>query len=82
MGCAIVAAAYGKIDSNEKQKMTGYMSRSEDLKVFDMSDVITRFNHWNTKKSRRDKPHCSFPYSHATPSLSRSSLVLYPGSPS
>ncbi|NQX64201.1 tellurite resistance TerB family protein [Paenibacillus qinlingensis] len=45
-GCAIVAAADGTIDSNEKQKMAGYMSRSEELKVFDMSDVIARFNHY------------------------------------
>ncbi|KRF08130.1 Tellurite resistance TerB [Paenibacillus sp. Soil766] len=45
-GCTIVAAADGTIDSNEKQKMAGYMSRSEELKVFDMSDVIARFNHY------------------------------------
>ncbi|MDR6553152.1 tellurite resistance TerB family protein [Paenibacillus qinlingensis] len=45
-GCALVAAADGSVDSNEKQKMAGYMSRSEELKVFDMSDVINRFNHF------------------------------------
>ncbi|CAN7652390.1 MULTISPECIES: tellurite resistance TerB family protein [unclassified Paenibacillus] len=45
-GCAVVAAADGSIDANEKQKMAGYMSRSEELKVFDMSDVIARFNHY------------------------------------
>ncbi|OCT16699.1 Tellurite resistance TerB [Paenibacillus pectinilyticus] len=45
-GCAIVAAADGSIDANEKQKMAGYMSRSEELKVFEMGDVITRFNHY------------------------------------
>jgi tellurite resistance protein TerB len=45
-GCAVVAAADGSIDASEKQKMTGYMSRSEELKVFDMSDVISRFNHY------------------------------------
>lgn len=44
-GCAIVAAADGTIDANEKQKMAGYISRSEELKVFDMADVINRFNH-------------------------------------
>jgi tellurite resistance protein TerB len=45
-GCAVVAAADGSIDANEKQKMAGYMSRSEELKVFEMSDVIARFNHY------------------------------------
>lgn len=45
-GCAIVAGADGSINANEKQKMTGYISRSEELKVFDMSDVINRFNHF------------------------------------
>ncbi|AJS61634.1 tellurite resistance TerB family protein [Paenibacillus sp. IHBB 10380] len=45
-GCAIVAGADGSIDSSEKQKMSGYMSRSEELKVFDMGEVINRFNHF------------------------------------
>lgn len=45
-GCAVVAAADGSIDANEKQKMAGYISRSEELKVFDMSAVIARFNHY------------------------------------
>jgi tellurite resistance protein TerB len=45
-GCAVVAAADGSINANEKQKMAGYISRSEELKVFDMSDVIARFNHY------------------------------------
>ncbi|MDQ0059216.1 tellurite resistance TerB family protein [Paenibacillus harenae] len=45
-GCAIVAGADGSIDSAEKQKMSGYISRSEELKVFDMGDVINRFNHF------------------------------------
>ncbi|NIK75179.1 tellurite resistance protein TerB [Paenibacillus castaneae] len=45
-GCAIVAGADGSIDSSEKQKMVGYISRSEELKVFDISDVINRFNHY------------------------------------
>lgn len=44
-GCAMVAGADGKIDPAEKQKMAGYMSRSDELKVFEMSDVIARFNH-------------------------------------
>ncbi len=45
-GCAIVAGADGSIDASEKQKMAGYISRSEELKVFDMGDVINRFNHY------------------------------------
>ncbi|WP_052646838.1 tellurite resistance TerB family protein [Paenibacillus terrae] len=45
-GCAIVAAADGSIDSQEKQKMTGYIGRSEELKIFEISSVIVRFNHY------------------------------------
>lgn len=45
-GCALVAAADGHIDASEKQKMAGYIGRSEELKVFDMSVVIARFNHF------------------------------------
>jgi tellurite resistance protein TerB len=43
-GCALVAAADGSIDSSEKQKMAGFIRRSEELKVFDMNVVIKRFN--------------------------------------
>jgi len=42
-GCALVSAADGTIDTTEKQKMAGYIQRSEELKVFNMSDVIKRF---------------------------------------
>lgn len=42
-GCALVAAADGKIDASEKQKMMGFIERSDALKVFDMKDVIKRF---------------------------------------
>ncbi|MGO4269940.1 tellurite resistance TerB family protein [Paenibacillus sp. TAF58] len=45
-GCAIVAAADGSIGNSEKEKMIGYISRSEELKVFDVSNVIARFNHF------------------------------------
>lgn len=45
-GCALVAAADGNIDSAEKQKMAGFISRSEELRVFDMNHVIDRFNHF------------------------------------
>lgn len=43
-GCALVAAADGKIEESEKNKMAGYMNISNELKVFDMRDVITQFN--------------------------------------
>ena len=43
-GCALVAAADGHIDASEKQKMAGFIHRSEELKVFDMNTVIKQFN--------------------------------------
>jgi len=43
-GCALVAAADGDISTEEKQKMAGFISRSDELKVFDMHLVIERFN--------------------------------------
>ncbi len=43
-GCALVAAADGDISAEEKQKMAGFISRSEELKVFDMQLIIQRFN--------------------------------------
>jgi len=43
-GCALVAAADGKIDASEKQKMAGFIQRSPELKVFDMQEVILSFN--------------------------------------
>ncbi|MNE40787.1 Tellurite resistance protein TerB [compost metagenome] len=43
-GCTLVAAADGKIEEAEKNKMAGYMNLSNELKVFDMRDVITQFN--------------------------------------
>lgn len=45
-GCAIVAAADGKITAEEKQKMAGYIGRSTELKVFEIGDAIKRFNHF------------------------------------
>jgi len=42
-GCAVVAAADGSIDASEKQKMIGYIQRAEELKHFEMSDVIAVF---------------------------------------
>lgn len=45
-GCALVAAADGKIEEAEKNKMAGYMNMSNELKVFDMRDVIAQFNYY------------------------------------
>ena len=42
-GCAIVAAADGSIDASEKQKMAGFMERADELKHFDMREVISVF---------------------------------------
>lgn len=43
-GCALVAAADGSIDASEKQKMAGFMERADELKHFDMRQVIDVFN--------------------------------------
>jgi tellurite resistance protein TerB len=43
-GCALVAAADGSIGPEEKQKMVAFIQRSEELKVFELRDVIGRFN--------------------------------------
>lgn len=43
-GCALVAASDGAISSAEKQKMLGFISNSDELKVFDAGDVIEIFN--------------------------------------
>ncbi|MEK4053610.1 tellurite resistance TerB family protein [Paenibacillus sp. FSL F4-0087] len=45
-GCALVAFADGTIDASEKNKMAGYINLSQELKVFDMTIVIERFNHY------------------------------------
>ncbi len=41
--CALVAAADGTVSSDEKQKMAGYMRNSDELKHFEMTDVIAYF---------------------------------------
>jgi len=42
--CAIVAAADGSIDSDEKQKMAGFIKMNDSLNIFDMNTVIKSFN--------------------------------------
>lgn len=43
-GCALVASADGSISSEEKTKMMRFINQSEELKVFDSSEVISFFN--------------------------------------
>lgn len=42
--CAMIAAADGQVSAVEKEKMAGFIKNSPELKVFDISDVITAFN--------------------------------------
>lgn len=43
-GCALLAAADGEVKSEEKQKMAGFLQRADELKHFEMKDVIAVFN--------------------------------------
>ena len=43
-GCALVAAADGHIDPSERAKMGKFIKSSDELKVFDVGDVIKAFN--------------------------------------
>ncbi len=43
-GCALVAAADGEINPEEKRKMIGFIQHSDELKVFDLGEVIDTFN--------------------------------------
>ncbi|MFT5873215.1 MAG: tellurite resistance protein TerB [Clostridium sp.] len=45
-GCALIASADGDISAEEKQKMVGYINLNDALKVFKLSDVLARFNHY------------------------------------
>ena len=44
--CAMIASADGSISSEEKQKMVGYINLNDSLKVFNLNDILTRFNHY------------------------------------
>ena len=48
-GCAMVAYADGNISSEEKQKMMGYLKRSDQLKVFNQNEVIKLFQKYVEK---------------------------------
>lgn len=42
--CAVVALADGSVNPAEKQKMIGFISINENLKVFKVADIIEKFN--------------------------------------
>lgn len=42
-GCALVSAADGKVNSEEKQRMMGFVQNSDVLKVFQGNEVIDAF---------------------------------------
>ncbi|AZU61741.1 TerD family protein [Neobacillus mesonae] len=42
--CALVAMADGYLDASERQKMIEFVHQSEELRVFDTTKVIQRFN--------------------------------------
>lgn len=44
--CALVAMADGEATSDEKAKMLGYIQRNKELKMFNMSDVKSRFTYF------------------------------------
>lgn len=51
---ALIAAADGTIDADEKKKMMGFMETNESLKVFKMDDIVASFKKW-TEKLEFDK---------------------------
>ena len=48
-GCAMVAYADGSVSGPEKQKMMNYLKTSDQLKVFNQSDVIKLFQSYIEK---------------------------------
>jgi tellurite resistance protein TerB len=47
--CALIAAADGKIDPAERQKTAGFIINNETLKVFNASDLKTKFDFFCNK---------------------------------
>lgn len=43
-GCALISAADGVVQSEEKMKMVGFINNSPELKVFNLNDVIKVFS--------------------------------------
>ncbi len=48
-GCTMVAYGDGNVSSEEKQKMMGFLKTSDQLKVFDSSDVVKIFQKYAEK---------------------------------
>ncbi|PQJ71312.1 Tellurite resistance TerB [Vibrio jasicida] len=44
--CAYVAAADGSIDASERQKTASFIASNESLKVFDTSDLKSKFDYY------------------------------------
>ena len=47
--CALVAAADGNIDSDERRKTASFIANNDTLKVFDTTDLQARFNKYCDK---------------------------------
>ena len=52
--CALVAMADGQLDASERQKMTEFVTQSEELRVFDNQKVLSQFNLF-VQKIERDQ---------------------------
>ena len=49
--CALVAAADGNVDANERRKVTGFISSNDTLAVFDINELQKTFNAYCDKLS-------------------------------
>ena len=47
--CALIAAADGTIDASERQKTAAFILNNDTLKVFDTSELQTKFNYYCDK---------------------------------
>ena len=47
--CALIAAADGSIDPEEKRKTAGFISSNDTLSVFQASELLERFNYYAGK---------------------------------
>lgn len=45
-GCALVSLADGVVEDSEREQMLNYFRSSEELRVFDTNQVVSRFNHY------------------------------------
>jgi len=50
-GCALVAAADGKIDTREKETMERFLKTNEAMKTFDSQEVLAKFDKFTTNFS-------------------------------